>query len=65
MQGWYRPCLEERIAKPPAGEQDASVDAQPILDREEAIAGILLLADILAKPEQIRRLLSGEEEEED
>ena len=41
------------------------MDAQPILDREEAIAGILLLADILAKLEQIRRLLSGEEEEED
>ncbi len=40
------------------------MEAQPILDREEALAGIWTLTDILAKLEQIRRLLSGEEEED-
>jgi hypothetical protein len=41
------------------------VQPEPILHREEAVAGVLLLADILAELKKIRRLLADEQEEED
>jgi hypothetical protein len=43
----------------------ANVDAEPILDREEALAAVWALMDIITKLEQIRRLLGGEEEKEE
>jgi hypothetical protein len=43
------------------------MEPEPILDREEALSGLLLLADILAEARLIRRRLEddGEEEEEE
>jgi hypothetical protein len=41
------------------------VEREPLLDRNLAMSGMWLLTDILAKLEEIRRLLNGEEEEEE
>ena len=40
-------------------------ESTPILYRDEAVAGVLLLADILAELKEIRRLFEDGEEEED